>query len=451
MSVLPEAAMPTNATPGRPPIDRAAFEHILQAARALASSSDLHEVLALVIDALRDALHADRASVFQYDADAHELYASEAHGLPAALRIPADAGIVGQCASEKVTINIPDAYADARFNQEIDKQTGYVTRCLLTIPLLDPEENLVGVAQVLNKRGDGPAGFDEQDEVVASHIGDQAAVALKRAALLKAELKKEKLEADLQIARKIQLAALPAELPTFEGYEIVTRFEPADETGGDAFDVVDLRPFQQAAEGSPAEGSHADALMFLGDATGHGVGPALSVVQVLAMIRMACRLNAHVESIADKVNKQLCETLPVGRFVTAFLARLNTTDHVLHWTSAGQAPLLFLRASGPGDPKVEVRRANGLPMGIDPGFLPELAEPFVFEPGDVVAILSDGYYEAADPDGAMYGTERVVESIRGNLARPASEILERLRADLDAFTRGEPPDDDRTAVVVKRC
>ena len=71
-------------------IDRDSFEKILRVARSLASSSDLSEVLGLIIDALRDTLHAERASVFQYDAEAHELFATRAHGLPSSLRLPAD-------------------------------------------------------------------------------------------------------------------------------------------------------------------------------------------------------------------------------------------------------------------------------------------------------------------------------------------------------------------------
>ena len=102
----------------------AVYESILGVARSLASSNDLGQVLALIINALRDLLHAERASVFQYDAATHELIATKAHGLAKDLRLSADLGIIGEAAKIKAIVDIPDAYADPRFNQAVDKATG---------------------------------------------------------------------------------------------------------------------------------------------------------------------------------------------------------------------------------------------------------------------------------------------------------------------------------------
>ncbi|MEO1130535.1 MAG: SpoIIE family protein phosphatase [Planctomycetota bacterium] len=414
---------------------------ILGVARRLAETSDLAAVLSNIIDALRDTLHAERASVFQYDRDDHELFATKAHGLPADLRLPADLGIVGEAARTQGIINIPDAYADERFNRDVDKQTGFHTRCLLTIPLVDPDGNLIGVAQVLNKDETQGGVFCEVDERLAGYLADQAAVALKRAALLEAELKKEKLEADLQVARTIQQSALPKSLPNVAGYEIAVRFESADETGGDAYDVLPL-----CAEGADPDA----ALIFMGDATGHGVGPALSVVQVLAMIRMACRVDAQLDSMAYHINEQLCRDLPVGRFVTAFLGRLDATRHEMAWVSAGQAPLLFLKADTPRPIEEECFNANGMPFGIDEDFTPDCVSPFRFDPGDVFVLLSDGYYEAMNAQSAMFGAERVIACVRSHQHRPAAEIIEELGRALQAYTGGLPAEDDQTAVLIKR-
>jgi len=428
-------------------IDPAGLMTVIGVARRLAATSDLGEVLSGIIDALRDALRAERASVFQYDPDAHELFATRAHGLPADLRLPADLGIVGEAAKSRTIVNIPDAYADERFNRDVDRKTGFRTRCLLTIPLVDPDDNLIGVAQVLNKAADAGGVFNAQDETLAGFLADQAAVALKRAALMEAELKKEKLEADLQIARKIQRSALPKAVPTLEGYEIAARFESADETGGDAFDVIDL-----GAMGAGDDDENA-ALIFRGDATGHGVGPALSVVQVLAMVRMACRMHAPLQNIAYHVNEQLCRDLPVGRFVTAFMGRLDADRHMMEWVSAGQAPLLFLRAKELRAIDEECLNANGMPFGIDEGFTPDDVPPFHFDPGDMFVLLSDGYYEAANADGEMFGHERVIDCVRRHQDETAASIVEAsfsavLSAIARAVRRGwvEAPDGHTRAV-----
>lgn len=420
---------------------------MLQCARRLASTSDLHEVLGAIIDTLRDFLHADRVSVFQYDPIHHELFATQAHGLPRSLRLPADKGIIGESARTRSIINIPDAYADPRFNPAVDQTTGYRTRCMLTIPLLDFEGQLAGVAQLLNKSPAHGGVFTAEDEAIAMHLADQAAVALKRAALLEARRIKEKLEADLDVARKIQQASLPTALPTLPGYDLAGHFQPADETAGDAYDVIDLRA---CADAAGTWTPRADALVFMADATGHGIGPALSVAQVLAMVRMGCRVGVDVEDIARHVNRQLCRDLPMGRFVTAFIGQLSLTTHELHWVSAGQAPILFIRArSDAAHPDLELN-ANVMPFGIDEEFNPETPVPFRFEPGDVFLLLSDGYYEACDSDEAQFGVSRVIATVREHMNRPAAEIIRELRNAVSDHVGGQPPADDQTALLIKR-
>lgn len=431
-----------------PDIDREVYEHILRVSRRLASTSDLGEVLGVIIDALRDLLRADRASVFQYDAATHELFATKAHGLPADLRLPADKGIIGEAARTREIVNIPDAYADARFNKAVDVATGYRTRCLLTIPLIDFEGQLAGVAQVLNKHTDAGGVFLGNDEVVAMHLADQAAVALKRAALVEARRQKERYAAALQGARAIQQATLPETLPQIAGYDIAGHSFPADETGGDAYDLILRKPTVCLVGDRPVETR--GAVIFMADATGHGIGPALSVTQVLAMLRIACRLDASVDVTAFEINSQLCNDLPAGRFVTAFLGNLDPARHELTYVSAGQAPLLFMRADASAPDAVIEQAANAMPFGIDPNFCFDFVPEFRFEPGDVFVLLSDGYYEAASPSGPMFGVDGVARVVRENIHRSSAEILSAVRAEVLKFTKGEPAADDQTAVIVKR-
>lgn len=421
-------------------IDRTVFDRVLLVARRLSSSSDLHEVLELVIDALRDILHAERASVFQYDPDRHELFATEAHGLTRDLRLPADKGLIGEAARTKAIINIPDAYSDPRFNPDVDRATGFKTRCLLTIPLLDFERRLIGVAQVLNKDlAFGPA-FDADDEAMAHNLADLAAVALKRALLLEAERAKEKLEADLDIAHRIQQASLPDALPAIEGFDVAGHSIPADQTGGDAFDVV--------LTGEPVPMHH--AVVFMADAAGHGIGPALSVMQVLSMIRMGCRVGASIETIAQNVNDQLHADLPVGRFVTAFLGVLDATAGAMHYLSAGQGPLVLVPGAGSPEREPLILGANAMPFGIDCDLAFDEVPPLRFEPGDVFLLLSDGYYEAADPSGTQFGAPRVIETVREVIDRPAQEILSHLHACVTQHAGPVARADDQTAVIIKR-
>ena len=215
-------------------LDAATLERILDVTRKLAAPFELDELLGLVIEAGRAVLSADRGSVFLYDESADELVVRVATGVKE-LRIPADKGIAGECARTREIVNVPDAYADERFNKEVDRQSGYRTRCLLAVPLVGYDDSLVGVLQLLNKRD---AVFDDRDEKIAAALAAQCAVALQRVRMTEQLLVKEKMQRELAVAREIQMGSMPRKMPEVEGYDLAGTSRPADETGGDTFDLV---------------------------------------------------------------------------------------------------------------------------------------------------------------------------------------------------------------------
>lgn len=436
-------------------LDAATWGRVSVVLERLASSSDLAEVLNLIIDSMRDCLHAERASVFQYDDDTKELFITNAHGAgvdwsktPKTLfRFPMTKGLAGEAATKRLIVNVPDCYADPRFNQDIDKKTGYRTRNMLTIPLVAFDGGLQGVAQVLNKDpARGPV-FDAYDEQIARVLASQAAVAIRRAQSLEAEARRNKLELDLKVARTIQQSSWPKAVPQVPGYSIAARSVPAEETGGDAFDVIDLTHMQcKETEEALKAGKHPGAVLILGDATGHGIGPALSAGQFRAMVRMGTRMGCTIDKITKNLNAQLCEDLPPGRFVTAFVGHLDPAGHRIEYDAMGQAPLVLLRRDG----TMENRPANGMPMGIDPDLGADPVEPFALEVGDVFVLLSDGYYEAQNDAGDQFGEERAIEAIRAASGLDAEGMLKAVDRAVDAFVAGKAYYDDRTAILVKR-
>ena len=256
-----------------------------------------------------------------------------------------------------------------------------------------------------------------------------------------------KLERDLQLARQIQQRTFPNRLPSLKGFGIDAWSEPADRTGGDTYDVVG---YQSAPAGTPIvlSAEHADrAVLLLADATGHGIGPALSVTQVRAMLRMAVRSGESIAMIARHMNDQLCADLPEGRFITAWLGELNATDHTLTSFSAGQAPLLHYHADGG---TVDVLAADNLPLGLSEDFKVKIGAPIAMKPGDIFAVISDGIFEATDAAGTQFGNERTIEVITTHHHASPKKILTALREAVDRFTAGAPAADDRTAVIIKR-
>src|SRR6478672_4959994 len=125
---------------------------ILEVAKALVAERDLDRLLKLIVHAAARVVEADRCSLFLVDRERGELWTKVAQGIGTKeIRIPMDRGIAGAVAKTNEAINIPDAYKDPRFNQNVDKQTGYKTRTILCVPMRSLEGEVVGVLQALNK------------------------------------------------------------------------------------------------------------------------------------------------------------------------------------------------------------------------------------------------------------------------------------------------------------
>jgi len=373
-------------------------------------------------------LHADRGSVWLYDRNMDELVLRVANEIKE-VRIPAGTGIVGSCARTRQIINVPDCYADSRFDPSTDKRTGYRTRCLLTLPLVDHKGILVGVMQLLNK-ADGV--FDAADESLGRVLAAQCAVALQRTLMMEELIEGEKLRQQLETARIVQMSTLPSSMPYLPGYEVCGVFKPADLTGGDTYDLAMLEQ---------------GLLIVLGDATGHGIGPALSVTQMQAMLRMAFRMGADLETAYMHVNNQLAERLPSDRFITAFIGLLDTKEHKLQFHSGGQGPIFVYRAQGKDFAEF---KPTSFPLAAMPLERLKPSISVVLGEGDMLALVSDGIFEQRNSAGEEYGEARVKAVIARNYRQATADIVAELFAAIAAFA-GDKQDDDMTVVLVKRA
>jgi phosphoserine phosphatase len=228
------------------------------------------------------------------------------------------------------------------------------------------------------------------------------------------------------------MSTLPDTMPEVKGYDLHGHFQPTDHTGGDLFDLVvlDERLF-----------------MLLGDATGHGFGPALSATQMQAMLRVAFRLNADLGSAYMHVNNQLAEDLPDDRFITAFMGFLNPQTHCVEYHSGGQGPILHFHAS---DGACDWHKPTSFPVGIMDLDAEQESAHLQLEPGDILALISDGVYEYANLQGEEFGEERVAAIFREHHHLPMSRLSDLLiRAAMD-FGGDAPQADDITLVLVRR-
>jgi sigma-B regulation protein RsbU (phosphoserine phosphatase) len=237
---------------------------------------------------------------------------------------------------------------------------------------------------------------------------------------------------ELEMAREVQVSTLPASMPEISGYDLAGLSRPAQQTGGDTFDL------SRADQG---------LLIVLGDATGHGIAPALSVTQMQAMLRIAFRLGADLETAFKQVNNQLADTLAQDRFITAFIGFLDPSTHRIRFHSGGQGPILHYRAASRTS---ERYKPTSFPLGAMPVSQLRAAVTLEMLPGDILVLLSDGIYEYQGRSGEQFGEERVEDLLAAHGEKPMRTLLDILLSAVDSFAQGAVQEDDMTAVLVKR-
>ena len=410
------------------------LERLLDVARQLGATVELDPLLAAIAAAATSLLDCERATVFLLDRKAGELSSRLATGIAGApieeIRFPVTLGIAGEVARSGAAINIPDAYADPRFYPEFDRRSGYRTRSMLTIPLIAHDGATVGVLQLLNKLG---GLFAARDEEIAGFLGTQAGVAIHRQLLLEQFAVKQRIERDLNIARDIQRGLLPRDPPVIPGFDIAGWNRPADETGGDYFDFM------------PLDGG--GLAITIADATGHGIGPALVVSETRALFRAIVLHKPDLRRAVNEVQALLSQDLPEGRFVTAFFGVLAPERNTITYVSAGQGPLLAYAAV---DASFRELESQGLPLGVVPELEYEPAVDHVLAPGDMLVLLTDGFFEWVNGDDEQFGTGRVTELVHRHRDASAAELIDILYREVVEFSGGTPQGDDLTAVIIKR-
>ena len=258
------------------------------------------------------------------------------------------------------------------------------------------------------------------------------------AALNEAELKSEldRVNHDLDIARSIQQGLLPATAPSLEQFDLAGWNQPANQTGGDYFDWQSLPDGQVAIS--------------LADATGHGIGPALVSTSCRAYAR-ASFLSGNGQGgqggLLKMLNRLLSQDLSANRFVTFAVVFLDPVLAQIRVLSAGHGPILWYRYN---DDKMENLKAHGIPLGMLEGAEYEGATARYMDHGDLLVLVTDGFYEWTNPSGEEFGLARLEAVIRDSRDYSAKEIIARLRTAVAKFCQGTEQQDDLTAVVLKR-
>jgi serine phosphatase RsbU (regulator of sigma subunit)/predicted ester cyclase len=249
-------------------------------------------------------------------------------------------------------------------------------------------------------------------------------------------IKRERVEQELRVARGMQQASLPKEVPELEGWQISPYYQPAREVGGDFYD------FHLLSEGRLG--------VVVGDATGKGVPAALVMSTTCGMLQLAAQAldSSSPGEVLEQVNETLLARIPANTFVTCFYAILEPKSGRLSYANAGHN-LPCCRRHDEQAATTSDLEARGMPLGLMPGMSYEEKES-VLAPGEGVLFYTDGLIEAHNTQGGMFGTPRLRSLLR---ERPegGTELSATLMEELENFTgEGWEQEDDITLLTLER-
>jgi serine phosphatase RsbU (regulator of sigma subunit) len=236
----------------------------------------------------------------------------------------------------------------------------------------------------------------------------------------------------LEIARRIQRAFLPAAPPGLQAFDIAGWNEPCYEAGGDYYDFLRLPGGRLG--------------LAIGDVSSHGIGPALLMASARAALRALFQVGDGPGDVLSRLNDVLVPDMLEDHFMTLFVGVLDLRTKRLRYAVAGhERPLLLRRGS---DEFVRLA-APGMPVGIAPGFRYEEGDELVLRRGDLLACLTDGVWEAVDAAEEEFGYARFKSVLRRHREASATGVIDAVRAAVAEFVGDTKQSDDITLMVLR--
>lgn len=296
---------------------------------------------------------------------------------------------------------------------------------------LGAEGRVVGVLLVGPRTSGQP--YDADDRALVEAIGRLALTAVRTGYLLDEQTEKRRMDEEMRLARSIQERLLPQRLPAVPGADLAVVALPSRAVGGDLYDALPLP----------------DGRIFLAvaDVTGKGVPASLLMANLQACLHVLYPDGlASLPDAAARANRVICENTSAATFITAFFALYDPANHALRYVNAGHNPPYIVRKDGTVDELTE----GGLILGVMKGMTYDEGET-ALGPGDVLAMFSDGVTEAMGDAQEEYGEDRLIDVLRATRSEPAAAVVERVQADVEAFTGPVAQRyDDFTLVVLRR-
>ncbi|MEE9170864.1 MAG: SpoIIE family protein phosphatase, partial [bacterium] len=408
---------------------------LLKLSQELPGLINISDILNRVTDTISRAMYVSNVMIHLYDQKAERyILRSQSRGkkTPQISWKDEPNGLVDLIKTEKSCCLFYKIEEDERYNNlpVSDKLKIEKSGAVLTIPMFY-QDALFGIIGLGPKRS-GQV-YNQEDMDLLQTVAGNAAVALVNARLHQEDLRKQRFESELVMARRIQEGLLPKQDPNLPGLEITGISKPASIVGGDYFDFIPMSDDQ--------------ILLLVGDVSGKGMPAAIYMSKVQGMVQMAAGVHNSPKNILMNVNRRIYRGLDRKSFITMIAALVDGKQREISFSRAGHMPILVKRKN-----KIEFITSKGIGLGLEAGdiFDREIEEFRInLEKGDFCVLFSDGVTEAQNQQKEAYGECRLQSILENGNAATAVELKDLLLKDIQEFQSGAEQVDDVTFVIVR--
>jgi sigma-B regulation protein RsbU (phosphoserine phosphatase) len=405
---------------------------LLEFSQELPRQMNLNEILHSIINRISTTMHVERIGVVICDGE--KGCTTVSRNIPAAAGEFTDepGGLIDLMRRKKTpqSFALLDEESESIEIHETDKKRIRESGIMLSVPMM-LNERLVGTINVGEKLS-GKV-YSQEDIDLLSTVAGQAAIAIENARLHQSEIEKQRMEEELDIARRIQQGLLPKCNPSIKNLDICGISIPALSVGGDYYDFIQL-----------ADGK---LLVVVADVSGKGMSAALYMSKIQGMLQLAAHMYKSPKEMLNEVNRRIYDGIERKSFITMVLGLFDPAKNEVIICRAGHnKPLIGYN----GD--LRFAEGTGIGLGLEPGpiFEHELEEVRqTLEPGRVFVFYSDGLTEAMNEQKEQFGDATVYDLVKKHKDMTSSDLLDSILAGVRAFRGAAEPHDDLTLVVVK--
>ncbi|MCW8802777.1 MAG: SpoIIE family protein phosphatase, partial [Ignavibacteriaceae bacterium] len=396
---------------------------------------DLDIILNLLLDTLKTVMNYDAAGIFILSESILDLhYKFPGQKISGIARrgykrvdetdemLIQGKGIIGHVIKTGESLIIDDVRIEPRYVVGRTK-----TLSEITVPITI-DDRVIGALDV---ESDRLSAFNMDDLELLKFFTDASAISIEKAILHQQILEKKKLEEQMQIAKDVQSSLLPTQPPIVPGYDIDAICIPTYEIGGDYFDYIPI--------------NNKELGIVLADVSGDGVPAALIMAAFRAIIRNQVRINPNPEKVMNYLNEQLPDFSRKRDFITTIYGSLDFKNHKFTYTNCGHNVPLVINSAGSLENSDEIGPSLNLVKNVEYKF-----NTINVQPGEVIAIYTDGVTEIFNDTGEEYGIERLKNVLVNSVNYTSRDIIENVVNSTKDFSQQEFYRDDFTILVLKR-